>query len=149
MAQRLNYAELTPSGMKAIGGVYGYVSQCGLPQNLIDLVYLRVSQINGCAYCIDMHSTDLLKHGIPPSKVLLTAVWHEAGKLFDEREQAALQWVEAVTLVSVTHVPDEAFEKVRSVFSEKEVADLTIAIGLMNIFNRMAISFRVPPASAA
>jgi AhpD family alkylhydroperoxidase len=108
-----------------------------------------VSQINGCAYCIDMHSKDLLKHGISPSKVLLTAVWHEAGTLFDEKEKAALQWVEAVTLVSLTHVPDEAFEKVRNAFTEKEVADLTIAIGLMNVFNRMAISFRVPPASAA
>lgn len=149
MSQRLDYATLSPLGMKALGGVYGYVSQCGLPAALVDLVYLRVSQINGCAYCIDTHSKDLLKHGMPMSKILLAAAWHEAEGHFDEREKAALQWAEAVTLVSVTHVPDEAFDNVRKSFSEKEVADLTIVVGLMNIYNRMAISFRVPPAAAA
>lgn len=149
MSQRLDYSAQSPIGMKAIGSVYGYVSQCGLAAQLIDLVYLRVSQINGCAYCIDMHSRDLIKHGVPMSKVLLTAAWRETGNLFDDKERAALQWAEAVTLVSETHVPDEAFELVRDAFSEKEVADLTIAIGLMNIFNRMAISFRVPPGAAA
>lgn len=148
MTQRLDYSAQSPEGMKAVSGVYAYISRCGLPPQLIDLVYLRVSQINGCAYCIDTHSRDLLKHGVPVSKILLTTVWREAGSLFDEKERAALQWVEAVTLVSVTHVPDEAFEKVRVAFTEKEVADLTIAIGLMNVFNRMAISFRVPPRAS-
>jgi AhpD family alkylhydroperoxidase len=151
MSQRLDYSAQSPIGMKAIGSVsvYGYVSQCGLPAQLIDLVYLRVSQINGCAYCIDMHSHDLMKHGVPMSKILLAAAWRETGDLFDNKERAALQWAEAVTLVSETHVPDEAFQLIRDAFSEKEVADLTIAIGLMNIFNRMAISIRVLPGAAA
>jgi len=145
MPQRLDYQSLAPEGMQAFGAAHSYISSCGLPTELVDLVYLRVSQINGCAYCMEMHSRDLLKHGVPITKILLTSTWREAGDLFDARERAALQWVETVTLISVSHVPDDAFTKIRSVFDEKEVADLTIAIGLMNVLDRMAISFRVPP----
>ncbi|MGF9760730.1 carboxymuconolactone decarboxylase family protein [Microvirga sp. 0TCS3.31] len=149
MSQRMNYAAAAPGGMKAIGSVYSYVAQSGLPAALIELVYLRVSQINGCAYCIDMHCRALLKAGVPVDKLVLVAVWDDAGSLFDDREKAALKWAEMVTRVSDTHVPEAAYAEARAGFSEKELADLTIAIGLMNAFNRLAISFRVPPQAAA
>ncbi|OCC06219.1 alkylhydroperoxidase [Labrys sp. WJW] len=146
MAPRLDYNAAAPAGMKALGGVYGYVSQ-SLPRMLVNLVYLRISLINGCAYCIDMHSRDLTKDGLPQEKLVLVSVWHEAGALFNEQEKAALRWAETVTRVAETVVPDAEFEAVRAVFSEKEVADLTIAIGLMNAYNRLAISFRNTPAA--
>jgi AhpD family alkylhydroperoxidase len=149
MVQRMNYAGAAPGGTKALGAVYGYVAQSGLPATLIELVYLRVSQINGCAYCIDMHCRALLNAGIPVEKLVLVPAWHDAGPLFDDRESAALKWAEVVTRVSETHVPEEAYAAARAAFSEKELADLTIAIGLMNAYNRLAISFRVPPQAAA
>jgi AhpD family alkylhydroperoxidase len=145
MSQRIDYTAAAPEGVKALGGVYGYIVQSGLPSQLINLVYLRVSQINGCAYCIDMHSTDLLKHGLAVEKLVLVPVWREAGDLFDLRERAALAWAETVTRVAQTAVPDEDYRAAAAVFTEKELVDLTIAIGLMNAFNRMAISFRKTP----
>jgi AhpD family alkylhydroperoxidase len=148
MTQRLIYTEIAPAGVKALGGVYGYVTQSGLPGLLVDLVYLRVSQINGCAYCIDMHSRDLLKAGLAVEKLVLVPAWREAGGLFDARERAALAWAETVTRVADTNVPDTEFHAASAIFSEKELADLTIAIGLMNTYNRLAIAFRVPPAAA-
>jgi AhpD family alkylhydroperoxidase len=122
--------------------------QSGLPATLVDLVYLRVSQINNCAYCLDMHTRDLLKKGQKVEKLALVQAWAEAGNLFDERERGALAWAEMVTRVSETGVPDEAYEAARAVFEERELVDLTIAIGLMNAYNRMAISFRNPPQAA-
>jgi AhpD family alkylhydroperoxidase len=148
MSQQMNYAAAAPGGMKALGSVYSYVAQSGLPATLINLVYLRVSQINGCAYCIDMHSRDLLKADVPVEKLMLVPAWAEAGTLFSDQEKAALEWGEVVTQVSDTHVPEEAYAEARATFSEKELADLTIAIGLMNAYNRLAISFRVPPLAA-
>ncbi|MBB6255125.1 carboxymuconolactone decarboxylase family protein [Nitrospirillum iridis] len=148
MTQRLDYTAAAPAGMKALGGVYGYIIQSDLPAQLVDLVYLRTSQINGCAYCIDMHSRDLLKGGLAVEKLVLVPAWHEAGALFTEREQAALRWTETVTRVADTGVPDAEFQAARAHFTEKELADLTIAIGLMNAYNRMAISFRTVPAAA-
>jgi AhpD family alkylhydroperoxidase len=148
MTQRMNYAAAAPGGMKALGSVYSYVAQSGLPATLIELVYLRVSQINGCAYCIDMHSRDLLKAEVPVEKLVLVSASDEAGPLFSDQEKAALKWAEVVTRVSETHVPEEAYTEARATFSEKQLADLTIAIGLMNAFNRLAISFRVPPLAA-
>ena len=149
MIQRMNYEAAAPGGMKALGSVYGYVAQSGLPATLIELVYLRVSQINRCAYCIDTHSRELLKAEVPVEKLVLVPAWDEAGSLFSEQEKAALKWAEVVTRVSDTHVPEEAYAEARATFSEKQLADLTIAIGLMNAFNRLAISFRVPPLAAA
>ena len=148
MTQRLDYANIAADGMRAFGGVYGYVANSGLPKALVDLVYLRVSQINGCAYCIDMHSRDLLKGGLTVEKLVLVPAWREAGELFSERERAALRWAETVTRVADTAVPDAEFEAAAAQFSEKHLADLTIAIGLMNAYNRMAISFRAPPEAA-
>jgi AhpD family alkylhydroperoxidase len=148
MFQRMNYAAAAPGGVKALGTVYGYVAQSGLPPALVELVYLRISQINGCAYCIDMHSRELLKSQVSVEKLALVPVWEEAAGLFNSHEQAALKWAEIVTRVSETHVPDEAYRQARSAFGEKELVDLTIAIGLMNAFNRLAISFRATPAAA-
>ena len=145
MSQRLDYSKIAPNGVKALGGVYGYVTQSGLPAELVNLVYLRVSQINNCAYCLDMHTRDLIKQGVKIEKLALLQAWEEAGHLFSERERAALAWAETVTRVSETGVPDEEFQAARAVFDEKELVDLTIAIGLMNTYNRMAISFRNTP----
>jgi AhpD family alkylhydroperoxidase len=107
-----------------------------------------VSQINGCAYCLDMHTRDLLKAGATVEKLALVPAWREAGALFDARERAALAWAESVTEVAWTGVPDRDFEAATEIFGEKELVDLTIAIGLMNAYNRLAISFRNPPAAA-
>ena len=150
MSHRINYNEVAPAGVKALGSLYGYITQSGLPPVLVDLVYLRVSQINNCAYCLDMHTRDLLKKGQPIEKLALLQAWREGGDLFDARERAALAWAEAVTRVAETGVPDSDYAAARSVFDERELVDLTLAIGLMNTYNRMAISFRnVPQALAA
>src|SRR5690242_14982100 len=110
MPQRLDVAHAAPGGMKALGGVHVYVAQSGLPKALVDLVYLRVSQINGCAYCIDMHSRDLLKAGMAVEKLILVPAWRDADGLFSEKERAALRWAETVTRVADTAVPDAEFE---------------------------------------
>jgi AhpD family alkylhydroperoxidase len=146
---RLPYDILAADGLKALSGVYAYVLRCGLEKPLVDLAYLRASQVNGCAYCIDMHTHDAVAEGASVQKLMLVAAWREAGACFTTRERAALAWAEVVTDVARTHVPDDAFEAVSAAFSEKEVADLTLAIGLINIYNRLAISFRRPPASLA
>lgn len=145
MTRRIDYNQIAPNGVKALGTVYGYIMQSGLPADLVELVYLRISQINNCAYCLDMHSRDLLKKGVKIEKLALVQAWAEGGELFSERERAALAWAETVTRVADTNVPDDAFQAARAVFSEKELVDLTIAIGLMNTYNRMAISFRNTP----
>lgn len=148
MTRRLDYNQIAPNGIKALGGVYGYVVQSGLPAVLVELVYLRVSQINNCAYCLDMHTRDLAKKGVPIEKLALVQAWQEGGDLFSDTERAALAWAETVTRVDHTGVPDEAYQAARAVFAEKELVDLTIAISLMNAYNRMAISFRNTPQAA-
>lgn len=148
MSQRLDYTHIAPAGAKALGGVYGYVAQSQLPATLINLVYLRVSQINNCAYCLDMHTRALLKSGQAVEKLALLQAWAEAGDLFDGRERAALAWAETVTRVAETGVPDQAYQAARAVFEERELVDLTIAIGLMNAYNRLSISFRNTPEAA-
>ncbi|HEY4891820.1 MAG TPA: carboxymuconolactone decarboxylase family protein, partial [Reyranella sp.] len=112
MTQRLDYQKLSTAGLRALGGVYMYIVNSGLPKTLIDLVFLRASQINGCAYCIDMHSRDLLKEGVAVEKLMLVSAWREAGDIFTDKEKAALGWAEAVTLISQSHAPDEAFAAV-------------------------------------
>jgi AhpD family alkylhydroperoxidase len=145
MTKRLDYTQIAPAGVKALGGVYGYIMQSGLSAVLVDLVYLRISQINNCAYCLDMHTRDLLKKGQKIEKLALVQAWAEAGDLFDERERAALAWAETVTRVAETGIPDQAYQAARAVFEERELVDLTIAIGLMNVYNRLAIGFRNTP----
>ena len=148
MSQRLDYSSIAKGGMKTLFGVLQYVNQSGLPKPLVDLVFLRVSQINGCAYCIDAHSADLLKKGMQINKLVLVPVWRKAVNLFSEQEQAgALRWAESVTLVAKTGIPDDDFQATSAHFTEKELADLTIAIGLMNAYNRLAIGFRATPTS--
>ena len=148
MSKRLDYNQIAPNGVKALGAVYGYVTQSGLPTELVELVYLRVSQINNCAYCLDMHTRDLLEKGQKIEKIALVQAWAEAGNLFNRRERAALAWAETVTRVAESGVSDEEYQAVRAVFEEKELVDLTIAISLMNAYNRMAISFRNTPQAA-
>jgi AhpD family alkylhydroperoxidase len=148
LKSRLDYDRIAPAGMKALGGVYGYVSQSGLPPALVDLVYLRISQINTCAFCLDMHTRHLLEKGEKPERLALLQAWAESGNLFDARERAALAWAETVTRVAETGVPGQAYEAARAVFDEREMVDLTIAISLMNAYNRLAISFRNPPQAA-
>ena len=145
MSNRLDYNQLAPNGAKSLAGVYGYVMQCGLPAELVELVYLRVSQINNCAYCLDMHTRDLVKKGVQIEKIALVQAWEEGGDLFSRTERAALAWGESVTRVAETGVPDSAYQAAREVFDEKQLIDLTIAISLMNAYNRMAISFRNTP----
>ncbi len=145
MTRRLDYNQVAPNGAKALGGVYGYVLQSGLPGELVDLVYLRISQINNCAYCLDMHTRELIKRGVKIEKLALVQAWEEGGSLFSDEERAALAWAETVTLVPDTGVPDDAYMAARQVFDEKQLVDLTIAISLMNSYNRMAISFRNTP----
>lgn len=148
MTERLDYNHIAPVGARALGGVSGYITQSKLPATLINLVYLRVSQINNCAYCLDMHTRDLLKSGQKIEKLTLLQSWAEADDLFDQRERAALAWAETVTRVAETGVPDQAYRAARAVFEERELVDLTIAIGLMNAYNRLAISFRNTPKAA-
>lgn len=147
MSNRIDYAKASPDGFKAFGNVYATVLKSSLPKDLVDLVYLRVSQINGCGFCIDMHSRDLVKSGLSVDKLVLVQAWHDAGALFSPRERAALAWAESVTRVSDTGVPDADYEAVAAEFDDKELADLTYAIGLMNAFNRFGVSFRSRPAA--
>jgi AhpD family alkylhydroperoxidase len=149
MNHRIDYAKASPEGYKAFGGVYVAVQKSGLPQELINLVYLRVSQINGCAFCIDMHSRDLLKGGLAVDKLVLVPVWHDAGEVFSKRERAALAWAQAVTRVAETGIPDADYQAAAAEFDDKELTDLTYAIGLMNAFNRFGVAFRSTPAAAA
>nr|WP_314578108.1 carboxymuconolactone decarboxylase family protein [uncultured Pseudomonas sp.] len=148
MSQRIDYINASPDGYKALGGVYGYIAKCGLNSTLVELVFLRISQINGCAYCLDLHTRDLSSKGVSVEKLALVQVWREAASVFDSQERAALAWAETVTRVAETSIPDHEFEAVSSVFNEKQIVDLTIAIGLMNTFNRIAIGFRRPPDAA-
>jgi AhpD family alkylhydroperoxidase len=149
MRNRIDYTKASPEGYKAFGGVYVTLQKSGLSHELINLVYLRVSQINGCAYCIDMHSRDLLKGGVTPDKLVLVPVWRDAGEVFSTRERTALAWAETVTRVAETGVPDADYEAAAGEFSDKELADLTYAIGLMNAFNRFGVTFRSTPAATA
>jgi AhpD family alkylhydroperoxidase len=148
MTNRIDYAKASPEGFKAFGAVYATLQRGSLPKPLIDLVYLRVSQINGCAFCIDMHSRDLLKTGLSVDKLVLVQAWRETGGLFSARERAALAWAETVTRVAETGVPDEDYASTAAEFGDTELADLTYAIALMNAFNRFGVSFRSVPAAA-
>ena len=148
MNPRIDYSKASPEGNKAFANVYACVQNSGLPKALIDLVYLRVSQINGCAYCIDLHSRDLLKHGMAVEKLVLVPVWQEGGELFSQRERVALRWAQSVTRVEQSGVSDADYEQAAAEFSDKELADLTYGIGLMNAYNRFGVAFRLKPAAA-
>ena len=145
MSQRFAYQDAAAAGLRALGGVHLYVLRSGLPRSLIDLVYFRASQINGCSYCIDLHARDLRNDGLAVEKLLLVAVWREAESYFSAQERAALAWTESVTRVSDTNVPDADYQAALTQFDETQLANLTLAIGVINVYNRMAISFRRGP----
>src|SRR6187549_1375162 len=121
MNKRIDYAKASPEGFKAFGGVYVYLQKSGLSKQLVDLVYLRVSQINGCAYCIDMHSRDLLKSGVAVDKLVLVPVWRDAGAVYNTRERVALGWAETVTRVAETNIPAADYEFAAAEFNSKEL----------------------------
>ncbi|MEW4401664.1 carboxymuconolactone decarboxylase family protein [Agrobacterium tumefaciens] len=146
---RMNWSEVAPEGAKALFGVHHYVTKkTNLPEELIHLVFLRVSQINGCAHCIDMHSRDLRKP-MSVDKITLVPVWDEVPHLFSDQERAALAWAEEVTNVSQTHASDEAYAAAAAAFEPKDLVDLTITIAAMNAFNRLGAPFRLPVAARA
>lgn len=138
---RIHYYQVAPHGADGIMELERYVHDSGLEESLINLVKMRASQINGCAYCIDMHSKDARSSGESEQRLYGLNAWRET-PFYTERERAALAWTEAVTLVSETHVPDEVYEAAREQFSEKELVDLTLAVIAINAWNRLAISFR-------
>jgi AhpD family alkylhydroperoxidase len=144
--ERLSAAKLVPDGYKALLGVESYMRQCGLERPLIELVKMRASQINGCAYCLDMHSKDARRGGESEQRLYLLNAWKETS-LYTPRERAALAWTETITRIADTHAPDDAYEALRPHFSEKEIADLTILIGMINVWNRLAIGFRNQPST--
>ncbi|MDP9912462.1 AhpD family alkylhydroperoxidase [Variovorax boronicumulans] len=149
MANRIDYTKASPDGYRSFTSAYLYLQKCGLPRDLVDLVYLRVSLINGCAYCIDAHTRELRRLGVANDKLTLVPAWREAGALFTEKERAALAWAERLTHVAQAGVPDADYDAVTSVFDDREVADLTYAVCLINSFNRMAIAFRRTPEAVA
>ena len=142
--QRLDYAALAPKGLQAQLGLQAYVNNhTALEHSLLELVKLRCSQINGCAYCVAMHARDARAAGERSQRLDAVAVWRES-PLFSPRERAALAWAEAVTLISVDHVPDEIHDWVSRYFQGKDLVDLTYAILAINGWNRLAVAFRVP-----
>ncbi len=143
---RLKYKELAPGGHQAMSDLEHYVHSCGIEPPLLELVKMRSSEINGCAYCIDMHSKDARAGGETEQRLYVLSAWREA-PIYTDRERAALAWTEAVTQVSETHVPDEVYELARRHFGEKELVDLTFAIVAINGWNRLAISFRSVPGT--
>lgn len=144
MQPRIDYAKYAAEAMQSMLALEKYISGCGLDEKLIHLTKMRASQINGCAYCIDMHSIDARAIGESEQRLYALDAWRET-PFFSERERAALQWTEVITLVSETHVPDSAFEEVKKYFSEKEIVDLTIVATTINMWNRVAISSRAVP----
>jgi len=144
MGQRINSAEAGRGVLKAMLELSAQVSKSGLEKPLLDLVDFRVSQINGCAYCLDMHSKDLRAAGETEQRLYLLDAWRES-PFYTERERAALAWAEAVTLVTEGHVPDDVFEQARAQFGEEELANLTLAVVAINGWNRLNIAFRTEP----
>ncbi|QMT59839.1 carboxymuconolactone decarboxylase family protein [Legionella sp. PC997] len=144
MHTRIDYTKFAPDAVNAILGLEQYVVHSGIERSLLELVRLRVSQINGCVYCVDMHSADAKRDGESERRLHSLVVWRES-PFFTPRERAALAWSESVTLLSETHVPDELYNEVLSCFNEKELIDLTMAIITINSLNRMAVSFRKLP----
>lgn len=142
MQPRMNIAHLAPDLYRAVAALDGAVKTSGIDARLLHLVKLRASQINGCAFCVDLHVKEALADGLSAQVLHILPVWRES-PFFDDRDRAALEWTESVTLAAETGIPDAAFEVVRAAFSETEIAQLTIAIGTINIWNRIAVSSRL------
>jgi len=146
MTPRFNYAKAAPGAYLAMRGLEKYLHECGLEEKLIHLVKLRASQLNGCAYCLDMHWKDLRALGEDEQRLYLLDAWRES-PFYTERERAALEWTESLTLVAEDHVPDAVYEAVRGHFSEKELCDLSLAVATINAWNRLSIAARTPPGT--
>lgn len=146
MQPRLDPQNVAPGAYRAMAGLETYIRHSGLEPSLLHLIKLRASQINGCAYCIDMHSKDARAEGDTEQRLYALNAWRET-PFYTERERAALAWTEAVTLISQNHVPDELYEEVKTQFSDEELANLTLAIVAINGWNRLAIAFRALPGS--
>ncbi|SPB13351.1 alkylhydroperoxidase [Caballeronia novacaledonica] len=145
MEPRLDFYKASPAAIKALVGVEERIAKSALEKSLTELVRLRASQINGCAFCVDMHTTDARKGGETDRRLATVVVWRET-PFFTDRERAALAWTEALTLVSHDHVPDSVWEAVKPHFSDEEIVDLTLLICAINSWNRFAIAFRKTPA---
>ncbi len=142
MEQRINIYEKAHEAMKPIFGLSAYLAKSSVEQSLRELIYFRVSQINGCAYCLDMHSKDLRAAGETEQRLYMLDAWRETS-FYSERECAALVWAESVTKITEGHVPDEIYEEARKQFSEAELIDLTMAVIIINSYNRINIAFRI------
>jgi len=142
LKQRLNVSQITPDLYAAVLALDTKVKQSGIDLELLHLIKLRASQINGCAYCVDMHVKESLADGIPAQKLHLVSVWRES-PLFDDRERAVLEWTESLTLIAQTGASNSAYEALRAHFSEEQIAQLIVAIGTINIWNRIAVSSRL------
>lgn len=147
MTQRLNYAQQSPELLKKMSDLSMAVKGSSIERKIHDLVQIRASQINGCAFCLDMHVKEAKIHGESELRIYHVSIWHESN-LFTPPERAALAWTEAVTRLPEGGIPDELYERVRGQFSEKEISDLTFAIMVINAWNRLAISFKAVPGSA-
>lgn len=141
MTNRIDYKKESPGAFQAMLGMENYVRQCGLEHSLLELVKTRVSQINGCAYCLDMHTKDARAAGETEQRLYLLPAWRET-TFYSERERAALAWAEAVTQLAGHEVPDELYDEVQRQFAGKEMVDLTLAIIAINGWNRFAVPFR-------
>ena len=144
MQPRIDFYTASPDGLKAMMALEAAVSKLPLEKPLIELVKLRASQINGCAFCIDMHTADAIKDGETPRRLFAVTAWREA-PFFTDRERAALAWTESLTQLSLTHAPDEDYALLSAEFSPKEMVDLTVAISTINSWNRLAVGFRKMP----
>jgi AhpD family alkylhydroperoxidase len=144
MQTRIDFYTASPDALKAMMALETAVSKLPLEKSLIELVKLRASQINGCAFCIDMHTADAIKDGETPRRLFAVTAWREA-PFFTNRERAALAWTESMTQVSLTHAPDEDYALLSAEFSPKEMVDLTVAISTINSWNRLAVGFRKMP----
>jgi AhpD family alkylhydroperoxidase len=146
MTPRIEYARVAPEAMRAMLALQRYVNDSGIEHTLLELVKLRASYINGCAYCVDMHARDARKAGDTEQRLFAVPVWRET-PFFTPRERAALAWTESVTQVAQSGVPDDVYDEVREHFSDAELVQLTMAIVVINGWNRIAVSFRTPPGS--
>jgi AhpD family alkylhydroperoxidase len=146
MKPRIDYQKVPSGALEAMMRLEKYVRSSGLERNLLELVKTSVSLINGCAYCIDMHSKDALAEGETPQRLLALAAWRET-PFYTDRERAALEWAEALTLIAENHVPDELYERVSAQFTETELVNLTLAVIAINGWNRISIPFRTVPGT--
>jgi AhpD family alkylhydroperoxidase len=146
MEERFDFAKVSPGAVHVLIGLDNYLKECGLEEVLLHLIKLRASQINGCAFCLDMHWKDLRAIGETEQRLYSLDAWEES-PYYNDRERAALAWTDAVTLVSETHVPDTVYEEARNHFSEKELADLTVAVATINTWNRLSIAGRKTPGT--